>query len=136
MTVMQVLVELAQERNEDIPALVYEARSSRRPHADTNQAHPPRQQLQPDTEAPTETPPSSAVSEHSAEGSLNAAGQGEQDVFYKSSFLLFELVTNVVIGHCISRVHSFLSNLGTLVFMLVDSQNDSLLLDKGLVYCC
>lgn len=87
MTAMQVLVELAQDRNEDIPALVYEARSSRRPHADANQAHYPRQQLQPDTEAPTDTPPSSAMSEHSTGGSSNTAGQGEQNTFYKSFFL-------------------------------------------------
>lgn len=39
---LQVLVELAHERDEDIPALVYEARSTRQPR----RLHGPRQQQQ------------------------------------------------------------------------------------------
>lgn len=73
---LQVLVELAQERNEDIPALVYEARSSRRPPGNVATPQALRQHRQQPAEALGHGVPTSSSADINVASSLDTAVQG------------------------------------------------------------
>ena len=98
---IQVLVELAQEREEDIPALVYEARSSGHPRRHPRPRQHPLSQQHPSSSAQQAASPIAAPLQEVTVASASPGGALQRTADS-------EIAGNMVVGettcvHCVAR---------------------------------